>query len=103
MTSLYETLEVSPHASAIVIRAAWRSLAQHYHPDKNPDVEDAGQRLMHINRAYAVLSDPVKRIDYDLQQGIAEVVSERRGNGASSPLHRQKQWTSRTFVFRPLI
>jgi DnaJ-class molecular chaperone len=57
MTSLYETLEVSPHASTIVIWAAWLSLAQHYHPDKNLDVKDAGQRLMHINHAYAVLSD----------------------------------------------
>lgn len=101
MTTLYETLEVSPHASTLVIRAAWRSLAQHYHPDKNPDLEDAGQRLMQLNGAYAVLSDPEKRLDYDLQQGIAEVV-ERRGNVGASPVQPQEQQTSRPFAFRPL-
>lgn len=106
MKSLYETLEVSPRASNIVIRAAYHSLAQHDHPDKNPDDEDAGQRMSNINRAYAVLSDREKRQEYDLSQGITEDFSERRGLGSVSAAQHQPSGneppTDRPFAFRPL-
>jgi DnaJ-class molecular chaperone len=106
MKSFYETLEVSPCASHFVIRAAYRSLAQHYHPDKNPNDADAGQRLTCINRAYAVLSDPVKRQAYDQRQGSAQGFAERRGHGDSFPAQRESRGegppTSRPFGFRPL-
>ncbi|MBK9574589.1 MAG: J domain-containing protein [Rhodoferax sp.] len=51
MASFYETLEVSPRASDFVIRAAYRCLVQHHHPDKNPRAEGAGQRLVLINKS----------------------------------------------------
>lgn len=89
MTSFYETLEVSPRASHIVIRAAYRCLAQSDHPDKHSDAEDAGQRMSRINRAYAVLSDHEKRREYDLSQGIPRGFCERRGLGALSPAQGQ--------------
>ncbi len=103
MKSFYEMLEVSPHASSAVIRAAYRCLAQQDHPDKNPDSEDAKQRMSNINRAYAVLSDAAKRKAYDLSQDHAQGICERRSmdslsaksNGSSAP-------TSRPFAFRPL-
>jgi DnaJ-class molecular chaperone len=100
--SLYETLEVSVHASSVVIKAAYRCLAQRHHPDKNPDSQEAGHRLTHINGAYAVLSDPVKRQEYDLQQGIGRNVSERRGTGALLSSTREVHPNSRPFGFRPL-
>jgi DnaJ-class molecular chaperone len=107
MKSFYETLEVSTHASHFVIRAAYRCLAQHHHPDKNPNSEDAGQRLATINRAYAVLSDPEKRQDYDLRQGITLDASERRCDGTMFPARRGPRGegpeTSRPFGFRPLV
>jgi DnaJ-class molecular chaperone len=65
--TLYETLEVSPQASPSVIRAAYRCLAQHHHPDKHPNSDDAGQRLAQINFAYSVLADPVKRRRQDVR------------------------------------
>ena len=106
MKSFYETLEVSPRASNVVIRAAYRCLAQHDHPDKNPDSEDAGQRMLNINRAYAVLSDHEKRQEYDLSQGITEDLCERRGVGSISPAQRESRGkgpaTARPFAFRPL-
>ncbi|HEY8906638.1 MAG TPA: J domain-containing protein [Rhodoferax sp.] len=107
MTSFYETLEVSPRASHIVIRAAYRCLAQSDHPDKNSDSEDAGQRMSRINRAYAVLSDHEKRHEYDMSQGISRDFCERRGFGALSPAQRQSPGkgppTDRPFAFRPLV
>lgn len=104
MKSFYETLEVSPHASPRVIRAAYRCLAQHHHPDKNRDAEDAGQRLACINQAYAVLSDPQSRHAYDLVQGIHGAWEERRGHAVSPQLGPlpQRPPSSRPFGFRPL-
>lgn len=106
MESYYETLEVSPNASNIVIRAAYRCLAQHAHPDKNPGSEDAGQRMLNINRAYAVLTDLEKRKEYDLSQGIPQDRCERRGHRSNHPATRPSRGeappTARPFAFRPL-
>jgi curved DNA-binding protein CbpA len=106
MTSLYETLEVSPHASTSVIRAAYRCLAQQDHPDKNPGTQDAGQRMASLNRAYAVLSNLEKRQAYDLSLGIAPQFSERRGIASVSPRPRKSGAnpidSARLFSFRPL-
>src|SRR5450830_777879 len=88
MKSFYETLEVSPRASNVVIRAAYRCLAQHDHPDKNLDSEDAGQKMLNINRAYAVLSNLEKRQEYDLSQGITQDFRERRGLASAAPAKR---------------
>ncbi len=107
MKSLYEILEVSPRASSLVIQAAYRCLAQHYHPDKNPGCEDARERMVNINHAYAVLSDPEKRQKYDLSQRITQDWRERRGLGSpTSPAQRKSHGsepvTIRPFAFRPL-
>lgn len=61
----YEVLQVSPNAEPTVIKAAYRRLAQSYHPDMTKDPA-ASQRMADINEAYEVLSDPVKRSEYDL-------------------------------------
>jgi len=63
----YDNLKVSPRADAEVIRAAYRALAQKWHPDKNPPDRKANcERIMHlINEAYRVLSDPASRAKYD--------------------------------------
>jgi hypothetical protein len=60
----YATLGVSPGADHIVIRAAYRALIRHYHPDSNPDPE-AQARARAVTEAYAVLRDPAKRAEYD--------------------------------------
>lgn len=63
--SHYETLEVSRNASPEVIRAAYKSLIQRYHPDKNPNQEQAATKAQQVTEAYTVLSDPEKRAAYD--------------------------------------
>ncbi|MGM9513653.1 J domain-containing protein [Roseateles sp. DB2] len=61
----YDTLEVSARASPEVLRAAYRSLIQRFHPDRRPDDPDAAARAAAITEAYDVLSDPARRAAYD--------------------------------------
>lgn len=64
--SIYDILGVSPDAEDIVIRAAYKALAQRYHPDKwAGDKEDATRRMAELNHAYSLLSDPRRRRKYD--------------------------------------
>jgi curved DNA-binding protein CbpA len=62
--SYYEILSVPAFAPAGVVRKAYRRLVQQHHPDRNPDPL-ATQRMMLLNEAYSVLSDPVQRQQYD--------------------------------------
>lgn len=63
----YDVLEVSPKASAEVIRAAYKSLMQRYHPDKSPGSGEFAERAALIAQAYEVLSNEDKRLNYDLE------------------------------------
>jgi molecular chaperone DnaJ len=61
----YEVLGVSPDAGEAEIKKAFRQLAMQYHPDRNPGDGQAEDRFKEVNEAYAVLSDPDKRAQYD--------------------------------------
>ena len=65
----YAVLQVHPEAEPEVIAAAYRSLAQLYHPDRNPSPE-AGPRMVQINLAYEVLRDPERRAAYDRRRRV---------------------------------
>lgn len=61
---LYEILGVEKSAADADIKRAYRKLAAKYHPDVNKE-EDADAKFKEIQKAYAVLSDPQKRAQYD--------------------------------------
>ena len=61
----YKTLGISKDASPEEIKKAFRKLAIKYHPDKNKGDKQAEERFKDINEAYAVLSDPEKKKQYD--------------------------------------
>ncbi len=61
----YETLGLTDSADVKQIRDAYRRLALLHHPDRNQNSPEAAERMKEINEAYAVLSDPVKRREYD--------------------------------------
>lgn len=79
--TLYDILEVSPGASPEIIRSAYRTLARQYHPDKNPG-HGSVELMADINRAYATLSDPLKRKGYDASRASdsgTEAADRNRG------------------------
>ncbi len=84
----YDLLEVSPTASDQVLRAAYKSLMQRYHPDKNQDNAQATQQAAQLAQAYEVLSDPAKRAAYDAQLQAQEL-SMSASASPQSPSLRQ--------------
>ncbi len=61
----YKILGIDKAATPKDIKNAYRKLARKYHPDLNPNDEDAKKNFQQINEANAVLSDPEKRKKYD--------------------------------------
>ena len=61
----YQVLGLKKNATPAEIKKAYRKLAVKYHPDKNPGDKEAEEKFKEINEAYAVLSDPQKKTQYD--------------------------------------
>ena len=61
----YEVLGVAKDASEEDIKKAYRKLAKKYHPDMNPGDKDAEAKFKEASEAYAILTDPDKRRQYD--------------------------------------
>ena len=64
-TDYYELLGVDRGASSDDLKRAYRQLARQYHPDANPNDEEAEAKFKEISEAYAVLSDNDARARYD--------------------------------------
>lgn len=62
----YKVLGLDKSATPDDIKKAYRKLARKYHPDLNPDNEEAKKKFQQINEAHEVLSDEEKRKKYDL-------------------------------------
>jgi hypothetical protein len=108
----YEVLGVEPSASIAALRTAFREAVLRHHPDRAPSSEVATRRTSILNRAWAELRDPLRRLHYDhaLESGRAETlawpldageaprtprrrVHRRVEPGEPSPWH-QPQWRS---------
>jgi curved DNA-binding protein CbpA len=77
----YQVLRVAPGANAEEIKRAYHRLAFQCHPDRNWESEEANEEMERINEAYAVLSDPIKRREYDLPRGYGRMTPKfKRGS-----------------------
>ncbi|VDN00184.1 unnamed protein product [Thelazia callipaeda] len=62
----YEILGVDKNATEQQIKNNYKKLALKFHPDRNPGDHNAAEQFKKMSIAYAVLSDPNKRRQYDL-------------------------------------
>jgi DnaJ domain len=70
MRDYYRTLDIRPDATQAEIKDAWNFSVKAFHPDKFAGSSHRQQGIAHertkaINEAYSVLSDPIKRANYD--------------------------------------
>ena len=81
----YKILELDTRADAADIKKAYKKLAIKYHPDRNPDDPDASEKMALLNEAYAVISNPEKRREYDH-------LKERFGSGAAGRFRQSNSY-----------
>ena len=89
MPTYYDVLQVERDATPERVRAAYRKLAQKYHPDKMPGNANAVRAMAAINAAYEVLSDPHRRTEHDVWIRRAE----RPARPAPATALPQNLWT----------
>lgn len=80
MRDFYEILGLEKNASEDEIKKAYRIIAKKYHPDLNPDNEEAEHKFKEATSAYEILRDPEKRSSYD-RFGHAGVDPNAQGGG----------------------
>lgn len=78
MKDYYQILEVTPESGEDEIRKNYRRLAMQYHPDRNPGNAESEEKFKEIAEAYGVLTDPVKRRQYDASRRFGGAFA---GNG----------------------
>jgi ferredoxin len=89
----YATLGVSERASHHEIKKAYRRLARKYHPDRNSTIY-AEDIIKKINAAYEVLSDDLKRAQYD-KTGFSDTTHEEEpAYDAGEQVHEQQEHTA---------
>ncbi|TVY62917.1 DnaJ-related protein SCJ1 [Lachnellula suecica] len=76
----YKLLGIDKSASERDIKRAYRTLSKKYHPDKNPNNEEAKQKFVEVAEAYEALSDPESRKIYD-QYGHEGLKQRQQGGG----------------------
>jgi len=76
----YGVLGIAPNASAEEIKRAYHRLAFQCHPDRHQETEEAHKKMQEINEAYSILSDPIRRREYDIPRGYGiEVPKFKKG------------------------
>jgi len=89
----YEILGIRPGADDEEVKQAYRELAKNFHPDRNPDDEEAERRFKLVGKAYEALKDASRRQTYD------EWVAFNEGQKKS---HR-RQWSRLAAVLALLL
>lgn len=97
--SYYTLLGLHPTASAIEIRRAYRELSKSYHPDTT-DLPSAlaTAKFQQLNEAYATLSNPERRLTYDLKIGYSRLSVIQAPPDLNSPSRSQISHSSSAYL-----
>eukprot|EP00429_Kryptoperidinium_foliaceum_P096368 CAMPEP_0176249864 /NCGR_PEP_ID=MMETSP0121_2-20121125/34191_1 /TAXON_ID=160619 /ORGANISM="Kryptoperidinium foliaceum, Strain CCMP 1326" /LENGTH=177 /DNA_ID=CAMNT_0017589565 /DNA_START=102 /DNA_END=632 /DNA_ORIENTATION=+ len=91
----YKVLGVPKAAADADIKKAYKKLALQYHPDKNPGNKQAEEKFKEVAEAYATLSDPQKRRQYDQVRNAPPAATYAGGGGAAYAPGADFQWWGR--------
>lgn len=94
----YAVLGVSRDATALQVARAHRRLAKRHHPDLHEGAVEAAQRMRRINEAWAILSNPVRRADYDRANPWAGTSSGGHWGASRMPIHPATPSSTRTWA-----
>lgn len=105
-TTYYTLLGLHPSASVIDIRRAYRELSKLYHPDTTVlTASVATAKFQKINEAYATLSNPERRLSYDLKIGYSRFGVIQTPSDLNHPVSRSHDWSKSGYldaIDRPL-
>ena len=90
----YDNLKVSRNAPPEVIRAAFKTLSQKFHPDRHGGDARSTQTFQLITAAYEVLSDPQRRRQHDEWISRTERKMQREAADAANA-HSARPWNGR--------
>ena len=98
----YALLGLHPSASALEIRRAYRELSKRYHPDTT-DLPSAiaTAKFQQLNEAYAALSNPERRLTYDLKIGYSRLSVIQAPPDLNRPVSRSPAWNSSSAYLDP--
>jgi hypothetical protein len=99
-TSHYALLGLHPSASPIEIRRAYRELSKRYHPDTTDlPAKTATTKFQELNEAYATLSNPDRRMAYDLKIGYSRISVIQAPANLNRPVSQpQTQHSSSAYI-----
>jgi curved DNA-binding protein CbpA len=108
MKDYYRILGILDDAEDIIVRAAYKALAQRYHPDKwKGNKDEANKRMQEINEAYETLSDAIKRNHYDEEYFKAKPRDEAETSDTASAFEEYDDESDEAWVmaceFYPII
>ena len=97
----YAVLGISRGATALQVARAHRRLAKRHHPDLHGAAEgasEAAERMRRINEAWAILSNPVSRADYDRSHPSAGTPLSGHWGASRAVIHPSQPSSTRTWA-----
>ncbi|MFE1745318.1 J domain-containing protein [Coleofasciculus sp. H7-2] len=101
-TSHYALLGLHPSATPIEIRRAYRELSKRYHPDTTElPAKTATAKFQQLNEAYSTLSNPQRRVAYDLKIGYSRISVIQAPPNLNPPVSQPKKAYSSSAYLDP--
>ena len=94
----YAVLGVARDATPLQVARAHRHLAKAHHPDLHEGAVEAAERMRNINEAWAVLSNPVRRADYDRSHPSSGTPASGHWGASRSPIQPASPSSTRTWA-----
>lgn len=97
-TDPYAVLGIRREATPLQVARAHRRLAKAHHPDLNEGASEASDRMRRINEAWSILSNPVRRAEYDQSHPTAGRPPGPHWAGNRSPIQPASPTSTRTWA-----